>query len=70
MTKTGFIKSELNRTVERMGRMDQYHKLPIDYVRRGLLELRQGMIKTSSLEQCSEDMESAITPVLTFLEKG
>ena len=52
-----------------MGKMYHDHNPTMEYLRREAAGLRQGMFKISSLEQWSEDMDSAITPVFSFLEE-
>ena len=52
-----------------MGSMYQDHKLHIYSLRREVVGLSQGMLKSSSLEKWSEDTESAITPVLKLTEE-
>ena len=67
LTETAFIKAEINRMRERMGWMEHDHNPPMESLRREVAGLRQGMLKTSSIEKWSEDMDSAITPVLLLL---
>ena len=68
MTETDFIKYDLNRMRERMGKIDHDHNPPMESLRREVAVLIQGMLKTSSLEQCLEDIDYVITPVLLLLE--
>ena len=49
--------------------MERGHKTPMDYPIMEVAGLRQGMLKTLSLEKWFEDIDSAITPVLVFLEE-
>ena len=67
--ETDFIKSGINLIGESMGRMERDHKPPVESLIREIAGSRQGMIKMSSLEICLEDIYSAITPVLSFLEE-
>ena len=67
--ETDFIKYDLNLMGEMMGKMDHDHNPPMEYLRREAAGLRQGMFKISSLDQWSEDMDSSITPVFSFLEE-
>ena len=69
LTKTAFIKADINQTGERMERMYQDQNLPIYYLRREVAGLTKGMLRTSSLEQLSEYTESAITTVLKLIEE-
>ena len=67
--ETDFIKYDLNLMGEMMGKMDHDHNPPMEYLRREAAGLRQGMFKTSSLEQWSENMDSDITPVFSLMEE-
>ena len=52
-----------------MGQIEYYRKPPMESLRRDVVGLRQGVFKTSSLEQWSEDMYYTIYPLLLFLEE-
>ena len=52
-----------------MGQIEYDRKPPMESLRREAAGLRQGVVKTSSLEQWSEDMDYTIYPLLLFLEE-
>ena len=67
---TAFIKAEIYRTGESMGRMERYHKPPTEFIRREVVGLRQGMLKISSLEKWLEYMDYAINSVMVLMEES
>ena len=68
--ETDFIKAEIYRTGESMGRMEHYHRPPTESIRREVVGLRQGMLKIASLEQWLEYMDSAINSVMLLMEES
>ena len=67
LAETSFIKSEINRTGNRMRQMEHTHNYPLDYLRREVYGLKKGVLNTSSHHKWSEDMDSDITPILYLI---
>ena len=64
-----FIMVEIQTTMATVKNINQYHRRPMESLKKQVESIRTGMLNITSLEQWSEDMDSSITPVLILLDK-
>ena len=69
LTETAAMNTELQYIVALINKMGQGQRRPIKYLKHEVKNLRRGKIYAPHLEQWSEDMDSAITPVLELLDE-
>ena len=67
LTETTEIKVEVQSTIAFVKKIDQGQRLPIETPKNEVESLKRGMKYAPCIEQCSEDMDSALTPVLKIL---
>ena len=63
------IKAEIQTTMSTVKKINQYQRRPMESLKKKVESIRTGMLNITSLEQWSEDMDSAIIPVLLILDK-
>ena len=63
------IKAELQRTMATVKKINQYQRRPMEFLKKQVESIITGMFNITSLEQWSEDMDSAITPVVLIPDK-
>ena len=67
LTETAVIKSEVQSMIALVKNMDKEQIRPIKSFKSEFKRMKRGMIYAPRLERWSEDMESAIIPVLQLL---
>ena len=69
LSETAGINADLQSTIAMIKNIDQDQKIPMYYLKKEVESIITGIINTPSIEQLSEYMDFAITPVLLLLDE-